>query len=108
MYLYNQLQAPKIYPIYKIPIKSAIKRSFCISKNILKLIKNSLSSVQMAFPCAGKRPNENSFGASGSQAMPDFSARPAGLDRFQYPVSILYCSEIALKADFGILHGIPM
>jgi hypothetical protein len=82
MYLYNQLQALKIYSIYKTLIKSAIKCSFCLSKTIAQFIKNSLYSAQKAFLSAGLRPNENSFGASGSQAMPDFSARPAGLGHF--------------------------
>jgi hypothetical protein len=82
MYLYNQLQASKIYSIYKTLIKSAIKCSFYISKAIVQLMKNRHTSVQMVFLPAGLRPNENSFGASGSQAMPDFSARPAGLRHF--------------------------
>lgn len=83
MYLYNQLQALKIYPIYKTLIKSAIKCSFCISKIMVQLLKNSSNSIRKAFLTAGERPNENSFGASGSQAMPDFSARPAGQGHFQ-------------------------
>jgi hypothetical protein len=82
MYLYNQLQAMKIYSIYKTLINSAIKHSFYISKTIAQLMKNSPYSTQKAFLSAGLRPNENSFGASGSQAMPDFSARPAGLGHF--------------------------
>jgi hypothetical protein len=39
MYLYNQLQALKIYSIYKTLIKLAIKRSFLISKTIAHLSK---------------------------------------------------------------------
>jgi hypothetical protein len=63
-------------------INAIIKSSFCITKTMSKPLQNSLYSLQMAFLRAGLRPNENSFGASGSQAMPDFSARPAGLDCF--------------------------
>lgn len=82
MYLYNQLQAMKIYSIYKTLMNILIKRSFCIAKTMIQLMENSLDAFQKAFLSAGDRPNEKSFGASGSQAMPDFSARPAGLDHF--------------------------
>jgi hypothetical protein len=71
-------------------------------------MKNRLNSIQSAYLQQGLRPNENSFGASGSQAMPDSSARPAGLGRFSYTDSILYPLESVLKAVFGIPNRIPM
>ena len=54
-----------------------------------------------------KRISGRSKGASGNQVSPD-SARPAGpKSGFWYPVSIFHHLEIAVKAIFSILPGIP-
>jgi len=54
--------------------------SFGTAKTAIKHYKNSHSVLQRAFLRQAPRPNEKSFGASGSQVAPD-SARPAGLLR---------------------------
>jgi len=60
------------------------------------------AAPNVIFSNAGERPNENSFGASGSQVAPDF-ARPAGPESgFQYTASIFYLIEIVVRDVFSI------
>jgi hypothetical protein len=56
--------------------------SFGTAKTAIKHYKNSHSVLQRAFLRQAPRPNEKSFGASGSQVTPDSSARPAGPGQF--------------------------
>ena len=66
--------------------------SFGNAKTYPKLYKNSHSVLQRTFLIQAPRPNEKSFGASGSQVAPD-SARPAGLLRL-FLVACKYISPI--------------
>ena len=55
-----------------------INHSFGNAKTYTKPYKTSHNVLQRVFLRQAPRPNEKSFGASGSQVSPD-SARPAGL-----------------------------